>query len=128
MSRRPPRSTRTDILFPYTTLFRSATNLTNGTLRVSSIGDGGVASGLGASSAASSNLIVEGGTLQYTGASAPRDRGFTLLNGRVSRTIAGHNGATARTCPGLFTSPADQAFTKAGAGPRPRNPMGHASG
>src|SRR3546814_9964147 len=55
-----------------------ATNLTNGTLRVSSIGDGGVASGLGASSAASSNLIVEGGTLQYTGASATSDRGFTL--------------------------------------------------
>src|SRR3546814_11171467 len=52
-----------------------ATNLTNGTLRVSSIGDGGVASGLGASSAASSNLIVEGGTLQYTGASATREIG-----------------------------------------------------
>src|SRR3546814_15624283 len=28
MIRRPPRSTRTDTLFPYTTLFRSITNLT----------------------------------------------------------------------------------------------------
>src|SRR3546814_15379853 len=62
-----------------------ATNLTNGTLRVSSIGDGGVASGLGASSAASSNLIVEGGTLQYTGASATRDRGFTLVRSEERR-------------------------------------------
>src|SRR3546814_2219631 len=30
MIRRPPRSTRTDTLFPYTTLFRSETLLTNG--------------------------------------------------------------------------------------------------
>src|SRR3546814_11360403 len=28
MIRRPPRSTRTDTLFPYTTLFRSATTMT----------------------------------------------------------------------------------------------------
>src|SRR3546814_2152411 len=30
MIRRPPRSTRTDTLFPYTTLFRSWTTLTQG--------------------------------------------------------------------------------------------------
>src|SRR3546814_19699579 len=30
MIRRPPRSTRTDTLFPYTTLFRSKTNARNG--------------------------------------------------------------------------------------------------
>src|SRR3546814_11656968 len=30
MIRRPPRSTRTDTLFPYTTLFRSATNFFRG--------------------------------------------------------------------------------------------------
>src|SRR3546814_15868695 len=30
MNRRPPRSTRTDTLFPYTTLFRSATASTDG--------------------------------------------------------------------------------------------------
>src|SRR3546814_12783527 len=29
MIRRPPRSTRTDTLFPYTTLFRSPTSFTN---------------------------------------------------------------------------------------------------
>src|SRR3546814_4998852 len=32
MVRRPPRSTRTDTLFPYTTLFRSQTERTNRTL------------------------------------------------------------------------------------------------
>src|SRR3546814_14160454 len=34
MIRRPPRSTRTDTLFPYTTLFRSATGGKLGTHRV----------------------------------------------------------------------------------------------
>src|SRR3546814_19036330 len=33
MIRRPPRSTRTDTLFPYTTLFRSALDATTTTLR-----------------------------------------------------------------------------------------------
>src|SRR3546814_4710904 len=32
MIRRPPRSTRTDTLFPYTTLFRSATGVPRGAL------------------------------------------------------------------------------------------------
>src|SRR3546814_15404346 len=34
MIRRPPRSTRTDTLFPYTTLFRSLSATTTSTLRV----------------------------------------------------------------------------------------------
>src|SRR3546814_4617603 len=34
MRRRPPRSTRTDTLFPYTTLFRSPTRLRTAELRV----------------------------------------------------------------------------------------------
>src|SRR3546814_18647634 len=67
---------------------------------------------------ASSNLIVEGGTLQYPGASATSDRGFTLVNGGGSRTIAVTNGATDLTFTGLVTSPDDAGFTKAGAGTR----------
>src|SRR3546814_19919417 len=34
MIRRPPRSTRTDTLFPYTTLFRSPRNVVTDTVRV----------------------------------------------------------------------------------------------
>src|SRR3546814_2927751 len=34
MIRRPPRSTRTDTLFPYTTLFRSLTGCTDGGARL----------------------------------------------------------------------------------------------
>src|SRR3546814_4128693 len=49
MIRRPPRSTRTDTLFPYTTLFRSLQQLLDRVLRSSGwrlgdvIGDGGAA-------------------------------------------------------------------------------------
>src|SRR3546814_7542349 len=93
---------------------RSSDLLTNGTLRVSSIGDGGVASGFGPSSAAPSNLLVEGGTLQYKGASATSDRGFTLVNGGGSRTIEVTNGATDPTFSVLVTSPDDAGFTTAG--------------
>src|SRR3546814_8509240 len=41
MIRRPPRSTRTDTLFPYTTLFRSDTNYEE--IRYEGYGPGGVA-------------------------------------------------------------------------------------
>src|SRR3546814_1481909 len=44
MIRRPPRSTRTDTLFPYTTLFRSWTVLV---VTGGGIGDGGVTTGGG---------------------------------------------------------------------------------
>src|SRR3546814_2141223 len=38
MIRRPPRSTRTDTLFPYTTLFRSTTAISDGSGRVTFTG------------------------------------------------------------------------------------------
>src|SRR3546814_5206300 len=40
MIRRPPRSTRTDTLFPYTTLFRSELELESDLGRVGRFGDG----------------------------------------------------------------------------------------
>src|SRR3546814_10028721 len=39
MIRRPPRSTRTDTLFPYTTLFRSLTNAASSSIALASRGD-----------------------------------------------------------------------------------------
>src|SRR3546814_6893747 len=39
MIRRPPRSTRTDTLFPYTTLFRSTNNVSGSTLAGDAAGD-----------------------------------------------------------------------------------------
>ncbi|ESZ15743.1 phosphomannomutase [Mesorhizobium sp. L2C085B000] len=95
--------------------YTGATTLSSGILNVNSIGNGGAASAIGASSAASSNLVIEGGTLHYTGATATTDRGFTLVNGGASRTVQ-VDGVTNLTFTGQVTSPDDAGFTKSGAG------------
>src|SRR3546814_2602224 len=46
MIRRPPRSTRTDTLFPYTTLFRSAYDVFNARLDLKGIGGSSVDAGV----------------------------------------------------------------------------------
>ena len=58
--------------------YTGPTVVSQGTLAVASIVNGGVASSIGASTADSSNLVLEGGTLRYTGSGATSDRGFTL--------------------------------------------------
>src|SRR3546814_15017489 len=60
MIRRPPRSTRTDTLFPYTTLFRSAKVRSAGA-RIMLIGDGDV-SGVMATSSKESGVDIYMGT------------------------------------------------------------------
>lgn len=52
-----------------------------GTLSVDALANGGVASSLGASSAASSNMRLGPGTFRYTGGNATTDRGFTVQAG-----------------------------------------------
>jgi len=64
--------------------YTGVTTLNGGTLSVSSLALGGAASGIGQSTNAASNLIFNGGALQYTGAGATTDRLFTI----------GSNGAT----------------------------------
>ncbi|ARS26810.1 autotransporter-associated beta strand repeat-containing protein [Sphingomonas sp. KC8] len=96
--------------------YSGATTLTDGILQVSSIANGGVASGIGASSAASSNLVLEGGTLQYTGGTTASDRGFTLVNGGPSRTIDVTAAGTDLVFSGVVTSPDDAGFAKTGEG------------
>jgi len=49
-----------------------------GTLSVSNIANGGVASALGASSSDPANLLLSGGTLSYDGPAATTDRGFSF--------------------------------------------------
>ncbi|CDX32238.1 Outer membrane autotransporter barrel domain (modular protein) [Mesorhizobium plurifarium] len=96
--------------------YTGATTVSGATLSFNSVANGGVASAIGASSNASSNLVLENGTLRYTGATASTDRGFTLINGGASRTIDVTNGATNLTFTGQVTSPDDAGFTKLGAG------------
>src|SRR3546814_11062152 len=56
MIRRPPRSTRTDTLFPYTTLFRSGQNAVR---RYSAIGDEGLHAARSGSGKAARGPLVE---------------------------------------------------------------------
>jgi len=82
--------------------YTGATTILDGTLSVATIGNGGVSGNLGAASNAAANLVLGGGTLQYTGASASTDRNFTLTAGTISSidvtinnlTLAGASTAT----------------------------------
>ncbi|WP_052071784.1 autotransporter-associated beta strand repeat-containing protein [Sphingopyxis sp. MWB1] len=96
--------------------YTGSTTLSGGTLRIGRVENGGVASSLGASSAASDNLVLESGILEYTGGSVSSDRGFTLVNGGAMRTIHVSSAAADLMFSGLVTSPDDAGFTKAGAG------------
>jgi fibronectin-binding autotransporter adhesin len=91
-----------------------ATTVTSGTLSVSDIGNGGVAGNLGASSSAAANLVLSGGTLQYTGATAASDRSFTLTNS-TSSSINVPTLETALTLSG-GSAATSGALTKTGAG------------
>lgn len=87
--------------------FTGVTKITQGTLSVATIGDGGVASGnLGSATNAASNLVFDGGTLQYTGSTASTDRNFTINTGKIATIeISANNltiaGASASTNGGL---------------------------
>ncbi|MEI8197828.1 MAG: autotransporter-associated beta strand repeat-containing protein, partial [Phycisphaerae bacterium] len=68
-----------------TNTFTGVTTINAGTVSVATINNGGVAGNLGQAGNAASNLVFGGtgygGTLQYTGADASTDRGFTINNG-----------------------------------------------
>jgi fibronectin-binding autotransporter adhesin len=84
------------------------TTINGGTLSVGTIGNGGVAGGtsLGSSSNAAANLVLGGGTLQFTGASGSTDRSFTLTTGTTSTidvsTALTMSGASANTTGALI--------------------------
>jgi autotransporter-associated beta strand protein len=90
--------------------YTGVTSINGGVVSVSDIGNGGVAGNLGAASNASSNLVFDGGTLLYTGASASSDRGFTLQSGGGVIDVASAD----LTLSGVATGPG--ALTKSGAG------------
>ena len=95
--------------------YTGATTVSGGTLLVNSIANGGSASAIGASSNASSNLVIENGTLRYNGTSTTSDRGFTLINGGTSRSIQ-VDGSANLAFGGVVTSPDDAGFNKTGTG------------
>src|SRR3546814_18429278 len=97
MIRRPPRSTRTDTLFPYTTLFRSVGTYPRGRIRTVSVDAGG---------------------------SDPRRQGGGRRRGAAARgAVAGHHLRRADPDPrGLFARPADAHDAPLPTPPRRRPP------
>lgn len=96
--------------------YTGGTTLSGGRLEVTQLASGGAASSIGASSADAANLVLESGTLAYTGGvDAATDRGITLVNGGAERAIQVDAGRTVEFS-GLVTSPDDAGLTKTGAG------------
>ena len=81
--------------------YTGPTTLTGGTLVVPTLANGGQPSAIGAATNNSANLVFNGGTFQYTGASATSDRGFTLNAGGATFAIA--NSAATLTLSGSVT-------------------------
>jgi autotransporter-associated beta strand protein len=94
-----------------TNTYTGATTINEGTLSISSIANGGANSGIGASTNAAANLVLGGGTLQYTGGTASTDRNFTL----TAATTSTINNTNQLTITGASTATTG-ALTKAGAG------------
>ena len=64
--------------------YTGVTTINDGILSVSTIGNGGVAGNLGAAAVAATNLVLGGGTLQYTGATASTNRNYILTAATTS--------------------------------------------
>ncbi|MEY3895853.1 MAG: hypothetical protein RLZZ214_1373, partial [Verrucomicrobiota bacterium] len=94
------------------------TTLSAGTFSVATIGDGGASGNLGAATNAAANLVFDGGTLQYTGATAGTNRNFTI-NALKTATIE----VAANTLTMTGTAPTSTGYLyKTGAGNLTLNP------
>jgi autotransporter-associated beta strand protein len=86
--------------------YSGVTMISGGTLQISTLADGGGNSGIGASSNAAANLVLDGGTLRYTGGTVETNRLFALRTssiidssgtGAVNFTNIGNMGFSATT-------------------------------
>ncbi|HWQ25913.1 MAG TPA: autotransporter-associated beta strand repeat-containing protein [Chlorobaculum sp.] len=93
--------------------YTGGTTISAGVLSVSTINNGGVAGNLGAAGTAAANLVLGGGTLQYTGATASTDRAFTLSSGTTSTIDVGVGNILTISGSGAATT---GALTKVGSG------------
>ena len=94
--------------------YTGATTISAGTLSIANIANGSTVSGLGNSTSAAANLVLNGGTLNYTGASASSNRSFTLANS-TSSGIAVADNSTLLTLSGNSASTSGS-ITKVGGG------------
>jgi len=91
--------------------YTGVTTINGGTLSISNLAIGGTASSIGAAGVASTNLVFNGGALEYLGGNKTIDRGATFTgNGIVSVSSP----STTLTINGILTGPG--ALTKTGNG------------
>src|SRR5262245_18873505 len=95
-----------------TNTYTGVTTVAGGVLSVATIGNGGSAGNLGQATSAAGNLVLSGGTLQYTGATASTNRAFTLTAGTTSSIDVTTNTLTISGAGANTTG----SFTKIGAG------------
>jgi fibronectin-binding autotransporter adhesin len=88
--------------------YTGVTTISGGILSVSSLANGGNSSNIGAATAAAANLVLDGGVLQYTGATTATNRLFTLTPNGGTLDSGGTGGLT-------FAGPGAVAFTGSGA-------------
>ncbi len=93
--------------------YTGVTTLTGGTLSVATIGNGGVAGNLGQASNAAGNIVFDGGTLSYSGATASSDRAFTITAGKTATLDVTAN---TLTLPGATGAATNGGLTKTGNG------------
>ncbi len=69
--------------------YSGATTISGGTVSVGALANGGAASDIGAANNTAGSLVLNGGTLQYTGSGATSDRLFTLGTGNGAINSSG---------------------------------------
>ena len=74
--------------------YSGATTVNGGVLSVGVLANGGAASDIGAASSSAASLVLNGGTLQYTGSGATSDRLFTLGTGNGTVDASGSGALT----------------------------------
>ena len=89
--------------------YTGVTTISGGTLSVGTLANGGSASDIGAASSSAANLVLDGGTLQYSGGAASIDRLFSLGTGGGTIDASGSGALN-------LNNPAALGFT--GNGPR----------
>jgi len=98
-----------------TNTYTGVTTINAGTVSVASIGDGGVASNLGQATSSVGNIVLGGGTLQFTGNTASTNRAFSLTATTTS-TINVSTSGQSLTMSGNSGNSSSGALIKAGVG------------
>jgi len=96
--------------------YSGQTILREGTLSANDLQNGGHDSSIGKSSSAGSNLVFDGGTLQYTGGSTSIDRSFTITTGKVAAFDISDPGTTLTIDSPIPVGPTTGGLTKTGLG------------